>query len=109
MTGLGLLFLAIVLEVAATLSLKLGAGAERSWGANAFALAGYAGAFACLARSLETLPVGLAYAVWAGVGTAGVALFAAWIFGETPPPAAWVGVALIVTGVGVLGATLPAH
>ncbi|HKJ23584.1 MAG TPA: multidrug efflux SMR transporter [Myxococcota bacterium] len=109
MPGLGLLFLAIVFEVAATLSLKSGSGGSHPWTAHALALVGYAAAFACLARSLETIPVGLAYAVWAGVGTAGVALLAAWLFGESPPPAAWLGVALIVTGVGVLSATLPTH
>jgi small multidrug resistance pump len=109
MPGFALLFLAIAFEVAATLALKSGAGSERPWAANVFALAGYGAAFACLARSLETLPVGVAYAIWAGIGTAGVALLAAWLFGETPPPAAWAGVALIVVGVGVLGASLPSH
>ena len=109
MPGYALLSLAIAFEVAATLALKSAAGAERSWATHALALAGYGAAFTCLAHSLETLPVGVAYAVWAGVGTAGVALLAAWLFGETPQPAAWAGVALIVVGVGVLGTSLRSH
>ena len=109
MRGLVLLSLAIAFEVAATLSLKAWADAPRPWPAAIPAFAGYAVAFLCLARSLETLPVGVAYAIWAGVGTAGVAMLAMWIFGETPPPAAWFGVALVVVGVSVLGASLPSH
>jgi len=107
--GLALLSLAIAFEVAATLSLKASAEASRSWTAALPAFAGYAVAFVCLARSLETLPVGIAYAIWAGVGTAGVAMLAMWIFGETPPPVAWLGVALVVVGVTVLCASLPSH
>jgi len=107
--GLALLSLAIAFEVAATLSLKASATPPRPWTAAALAFAGYAVAFLCLARSLETLPVGIAYALWAGIGTAGVAMLGMWIFGETPPPAAWLGVALIVAGVGVLGGSLPSH
>ena len=109
MRGLALLSLAIAFEVAATLSLKASAGAPQPWTAAVPAFAGYAVAFVCLAHSLETLPVGIAYAIWSGVGTAGVAMLAMWIFGETPPPAAWLGIALVVVGVTVLGASMPSH
>jgi small multidrug resistance pump len=107
--GFHLLALAIAFEVSATLGLKAAASSERPWIPAALAIAGYAIAFFCLSRSLVSLPVGLAYAVWAGVGTVGVAVLGAYFFGENPPPAAWFGVALVVSGVVVLGASIPPH
>jgi small multidrug resistance pump len=103
-----LLAIAIGCEVAATLALKASAAHARPWLA-ALSVAGYAVAFSCLALSLRSLPVGLAYAVWAGVGTLGVALLGAWLFRESPPALAWLGVALVVGGVGLLGASLPSR
>lgn len=102
-----LLAIAIACEVAATLALKH--AADGAAGGRAAAVVGYVAAFWCLARSLETLPVGLAYAVWAGTGTVGVAVLGALLFRETPPAAGWAGVALVVAGVALVGATLPSR
>ena len=106
-SGLALLGLAIGSEVAATLGLKAAA-----LGRPAFAIAsvaGYAAAFFFLSRSLQVLPVGVAYALWAGLGTVGVALLGWALFGESPSRLGWLGVGLIGCGVVLLGATTRAH
>ncbi len=66
------LALAIVFEVFATTMLKVAAGAP-SWAPEARGRFGYGAAFVCLGFALRVLPVGVAYAIWSGVGTALVA------------------------------------
>ena len=97
----GLLALAILSEVAATTALKASDGMTRL-GPSALVVAGYAAAFVLLAQALKTMPVGLAYAIWAGVGVVGVALVGVVVFGEGMPPAKIVGIALIVAGVALV-------
>ena len=68
-----LLACAIALEVTGTTALKLSEGMARlPW--VAVVLVGYGGAFAALARVLQSLPVGITYAVWSGLGTVGAAV-----------------------------------
>ena len=99
-TGLAylLLILAILSEVAATSALKASDGMTRLWPAT-LVIAGYATAFFLLSQTLKTLPVGLAYAIWAGVGVVGVALVGIFLFGEVMTPVKAVGIALIILGV----------
>lgn len=93
-----LLILAIVSEVVATSALKASDGMTRLWPAS-LVVAGYAIAFLLLAQTLKVLPVGLTYAIWAGVGVVGVALVGAFFFGETMTPLKITGMALIIVGV----------
>lgn len=93
---------AIVAEVAGTTLLKLSAGFTRAAPSAGVVLA-YAVAFYCLALTLRTMPVGIAYAVWSGVGIALIALIGWVLFGQALDGAALVGIALIVAGVAVLG------
>jgi small multidrug resistance pump len=65
-------------------------------------VAGYALAFWLLGQSLRALPVGIAYALWAGLGTAGVAVLGWLLFGEALRAPALLGIALVVTGAGLL-------
>jgi small multidrug resistance pump len=62
----------------------------------------YAVSFAMLALALKTLPVGTAYAVWAGIGTAGADLGAWLFFGEQLPPISLVGIGIVIAGVVVM-------
>lgn len=66
------------------------------------AVIGYAVAFYFLAMVLRTIPIGVAYAVWSGVGVAAMALIGLVMFGQKLDPAAIIGIALIVAGVVVL-------
>ena len=79
-----LLGLAIVAEVAGTLSLKASLGFTKLVPSVGVVL-GYAVAFAMLGLALRTIPVGVSYAVWSGLGTVGAAVGALVIFGESLP------------------------
>jgi small multidrug resistance pump len=94
---------AILSEVCATTALRAAEGFTRL-GPSAVVVVGYSLAFWLMSRSLETLPLGVAYAVWSGLGTMG-AVFAGWAFyGERPGPLVVLGVVLVVTGTVVLHA-----
>lgn len=95
------LAIAIVSEVIATSALKATDGFSRFW-PSLIVVAGYAAAFYFLSLTLRTIPLGIAYAVWSGVGVALVSIFG-WIFyHQTLSTGALVGIALIVAGVVVL-------
>lgn len=93
---------AIVSEVIATLSLRASEGFSRL-GPTVVMTVGYVAAFVLLAQALQRgMAVGVAYAIWAGVGVALVAVFGRLIFGD---PLSWVtavGIAVIVAGVGLV-------
>jgi small multidrug resistance pump len=99
--GWVILMMAIASEVAGTLLLKASDGLSRLGPSVAMAGA-YAITFALLALSLKTLPVGTAYAVWAGIGTAGAVIGAWYFFGETLSPTAIVGIGIVIMGVVVM-------
>lgn len=102
-SGYVYLTLAIVAEVLATLALRSTKGFT-SLGPSAGVVLGYAVAFFLLGLTLRTVPVGTAYAIWSGAGTAAVALAAAGLFGDRLTPGIAVGVGLIIAGVIVLHA-----
>lgn len=60
---------------------------------------GYAAAFVLLALVLKSMSVGVVYAIWAGTGTALVAVVSALFLGEAIEWPAWLGICLIVVGV----------
>ncbi|CAD5936318.1 MULTISPECIES: DMT family transporter [Streptomyces] len=97
----GLLAAAIAAEVAGTTAMKYSEGFTRLWPSIGTAV-GYLIAFTLLAQTLKTLSVGTAYAIWAGVGTAAVALIGILFLGESSSLVKIVGVGLIVVGVVVL-------
>lgn len=96
-----LLAVAVVTEVVATLSLRAMSGGGKGW-LVAVVVAGYVVSFSLMALALRSLNVGVAYAIWSGVGTAGVSIAAVWLFGERLNAVAVGGMALIVAGVVVL-------
>lgn len=101
--NIGYLYLAIaiVAEVAATSALKASEGFTRP-GPSLIVVAGYGLAFYCLSLVLRTVPVGIAYAIWAGVGIVLIALIG-WLVLRQPLDApAVVGIALIIAGVVVI-------
>ncbi|WP_414828906.1 DMT family transporter [Alteromonas sp. H39] len=92
------LAVAIIAEVAATSALKLSDGMTK-WMPTFFVIAGYSVAFYCLAQAIQAIPVGISYAVWAGVGIVLVALIGWLVFGQKLDAAAMVGIAFIIIGV----------
>jgi len=96
-----LLALAIACEVIATLSLRASDGFGKTL-PSLLVVLGYGGAFYLLAQVLKGLSVGTVYAIWAGAGTALVAIAGALIFGDRLGWAGGAGIGLIVAGVVVL-------
>ena len=95
------LSVAIVAEVIGTSFLKSSEGFTRLW-PSLVVVVSYILAFYFLALTLKTLPVGVAYAVWAGAGVALIALAGYLFFGQTLDLPAILGVGLIVAGVMVI-------
>ncbi|MDJ1157690.1 multidrug efflux SMR transporter [Chelatococcus sp. SYSU_G07232] len=92
------LAIAIVSEVIATSSLKASEGFTRPLPSLVTAV-GYGIAFYCLSLTLRTIPVGIAYAIWSGVGIVLIALVGYLCFRQTLDAAAWLGLGLIIAGV----------
>ncbi|MFF3890147.1 DMT family transporter [Streptomyces sp. NPDC001914] len=99
--GYVLLAGAIAAEVGATTAMKYTEGFSRLWPSLATVL-GYFVAFALLAQTLKTVSVGTAYAIWAGVGTAAIAVIGMLFLGEGLTVAKAAGIALIIGGVVLL-------
>ncbi len=96
-----LLLGAIVAEVVATSALKASQGFTRL-GPSAAVVLGYGLAFWLLSLTLRSLPVGIAYAAWSGLGTVLIALAGWWLYGQRLDAAALAGMALIIAGVMVM-------
>lgn len=92
---------AILAEVVATTALKATEGFTRT-GPLVLVIAGYALAFWLLSLTLRTMSIGIAYAIWSGLGTVLIALAGWWIWGQRLDAAAVLGMALIVAGVLVM-------
>ena len=96
-----LLSIAIVSEVIATSCLKATEGFTRLW-PSLVVIVGYLLAFYFLSLTLKTIPVGVAYAIWSGVGAVLIAL-SGWLFlGQSLDMPAVIGLSLIVAGVFVI-------
>ncbi len=96
-----LLSLAIVAEVIGTSALRASAGFTRLGPAVVVAL-GYALAFYLMSQALRSIPLGVTYAIWSGVGTALTALIGWVYFRDAFNWVALAGIALIIAGVAVL-------
>ncbi len=96
-----LLSLAILSEVAGTSALKAAEGFSRLW-PSLIVIVGYTASFYCLSLSLQSIPIGIAYAIWSGVGIALISLLAWFFYGQTLDTPAIIGLLLIVAGVLVL-------
>ena len=95
------LAVAIVSEVAATSALKASDGFSRL-GPSVIVVVGYAAAFYFLSLTLRSIPIGVAYAIWSGVGVALIALIGWAVFVQVLDGPAIAGLVLIVAGVIVL-------
>ncbi|AEJ02828.1 small multidrug resistance protein [Nitrosomonas sp. Is79A3] len=95
------LAVAIISEVIATSFLKSAEGFTRFW-PSLVVVVGYLLAFYLLSLTLKTIPVGVAYAIWSGVGILLIAL-SGWLFlDQSLDMPALIGLSLIVAGVAVI-------
>lgn len=101
MNGYAWLAIAIVAEVIATSALKASEGFTRTL-PSVITSAGYAIAFYCMSQSMKTIPVGLSYAIWSGVGIVLITAIAWVLFKQRLDAPALVGMGLILAGVLVI-------
>ena len=87
-----------LLEAAWALGLKASDGFTRLV-PTALTFAGMLTSFVLLSIAARELPIGTAYAVWTGIGTAGTALLGMWLFGESASPLRIACIGLIIAGV----------
>ena len=95
--------LAVIAEIAAALGLRFSNGFTKPL-PTLFALAAFASAFYVVSLSLVHLPVSSVYPVWAGGGTAGVALIGILVLKERIDIWKGIGIALVVAGIVTLNA-----
>jgi small multidrug resistance pump len=94
----GALLTAIVLEVIGTSALQASRQFTRP-GPTALMGVCYVGAFYFLSIALRTIPVGVAYAVWSGLGIVLITTVGYFVFRQKLDPPALLGLALIIAGV----------
>lgn len=95
------LAVAILAEVLGTSFFKASQGFTRFW-PSLVVVFGYGAAFYFLSLTLRSIPVGVAYAVWSGVGIVLIALIGWLVYGQRLDLAAMGGMGLIVLGVIIL-------
>lgn len=93
-----LLAAAIFSEVIATSALKASEGFSKTT-PSIIVIVGYGLAFYFLSLTLKTIPVGVAYAVWSGVGIVCVSIIGWFLFGQKLDFPALLGIGFILTGV----------
>ena len=85
----------------ATASLKSTEGFTKLW-PSVLVLVGYSAAFYFLSLTLDSIPIGIAYAIWSGVGVAAITLVSFFFLDQKIDTAGFIGIGLIVAGVIVL-------
>lgn len=101
MNAYTLLACAIALEVAATSLLKASDGMTRLW-PTLGSLAGYGVCFWLLSLVMKSIPTGIAYAIWSGIGIVLISLIGLFVFKQKLDLAAILGIGLICAGVLVI-------
>ncbi len=102
------LFLAGMLEIVWAIGLKYTAGFTRLW-PSVITIAVAWLSFYLLALAVKTIPVGTGYAIWTGIGAAGVAILGMILFGEPATIARFLFLALIIVGIVGLKLSAGAH
>ena len=92
------LVIAGLFEIGFALSLKASNGFTRPLPTVLFALTG-ATSFFLLTQALKTLPVGVAYAVWTGIGAAGTAIVGMAVLGESRDVPKLLALAALIGGI----------
>lgn len=99
-----LLALAVVAEVTAGIALRSSKGFTMLR-PTILAIAAFGTAFYAISVAMQTLPVSVVYPVWAGAGTAGVALIGVAALGESAGARKIFGIVLVVIGIVLINST----
>jgi len=95
------LIVAVAAETIGTTALQASSQFTRLWPSVLVVIA-YAVAFYFLAIVLKYIPVGIAYAIWSGLGIVLISLIGLVVFGQALDPAAILGLAMIIGGIVVI-------
>lgn len=98
MSAYGLLFFAVLAEIVATSALKMSHGFSKLY-PSIIVVGGYSVAFWLMAIALKTLPMGVFYAIWCGLGIVGIGLIGVFYFGEEFGIWHFLGISLIFSGI----------
>ena len=99
-----LLLLAIAAEVIGTSCLKLSDGFSRLWPSVVVLLA-YSTSMLLLSRVVQTIPLGITYALWSGIGIVAIVLVGVLVYRQVPTSTQLFGMALITAGVVMVNIT----
>jgi small multidrug resistance pump len=95
------LSISIIAEVVGTTALKAADGFTNP-GPTLLAVASYGVAFFALSFVFRTVPMGIAYAIWCGIGIALISLVGVFLYKQSLDAPAILGIVLIVAGVAVI-------
>jgi len=95
------LAIAIVAEVVATSSLKSSEGFTKLW-PSLLVIVSYSTAFYFLSLTLKSIPIGIAYAIWAGLGVVLITVVGWLLYDQKLGFASVLGMALIIAGVVII-------
>ena len=99
-----LLLFAITSEVIGTSCLKLSEGFSKPI-PTLVVLVSYATAMLLLSRVVQTIPLGITYALWSGIGIVAIVLVGLFAYKQVPSPGQLVGIATITAGVIIVNIT----
>jgi small multidrug resistance pump len=95
------LILAVVAETIGTTALQASQQFTRLW-PSLLVIGAYGAAFYLLSLTLRTMPVGIMYAIWSGLGIVLIAIIGWLVFRQTLDLAAVIGISLILAGIVVI-------
>lgn len=101
MKSYGILLLSIAFEVLGTSMLKLSDGFTNLL-PSVVLLVSFAVSFTLMGIVLKTIPLSIAYSVWAGLGTVATGLIGVFVYGEVLSTLNSIGLVIIVLGVIVM-------
>lgn len=96
-----ILFFAIVTETIGTTALQASNQFSKFW-PSLIVVVSYAASFYLMALALKVIPVGIAYAIWSGVGILMIAIIGFAVFGQKLDFPAILGMGLILVGILVI-------
>ena len=106
LTPWALLLLAIGAEVIGTSCLKVSDGFSRPW-PTLVVLTAYGLSMTLMSRVVKTIPMGISYALWSGIGIVAIVLIGVVAYRQVPTGGQLIGMGLITAGVLIVNLSSP--